>query len=250
MSKIIKASQVVGKYEIFNGKKVKDYLEKKSSEEEVSPQESNIDGSTLEEEKNKIIADAQKKADRIIEEAEEKKRLAKKIKSECRQKGLQEGKEKGFESGYEEGLQEAQKYVQSLKKAVDNFNRQAEERMTELKSQLIQLSTKIANIIVNSKLDINPDLINNIIEDLLVDMGKNHQNLIIKVNPQMLHYINKDKFRDDFFKDNLKFIADNSLRKGDCIVDTNFGGKDAIIADKLQVLEEKLYKEAGLHEET
>ncbi len=248
MSKIIKACQIIGKYEIFNDEKDNgDSINKnKEKETNISSKQKN-ENKDSQQEGEKIIANAKRNAEEIIKKAKKERKKVAQIKTEAYEKGFKQGEKEGFKSGYQKGLKKAEEYGETLKTVVESFRQKIDDEVKEFEAQLIQLATEIARIVINYELDLNPELINNIVEDLLTDLGNNHQELVIKVHPAMIHYLEKEEIMRKLQIDNLEFISDNSLQKGDCVVETNFGGKEGIIEEKLELLTQKLYKEAGLH---
>ncbi|HMA60700.1 MAG TPA: FliH/SctL family protein, partial [Halanaerobiales bacterium] len=77
-------------------------------------------------------------------------------------------------------------------------------------------------------------------------LSNNHQQFVINVNPEMLPYLSKTELKTSFPESKFEFNADDSLQKGDCVINTNFGGKDAYLTEKLTRLEKQIKKEMGM----
>ena len=268
MSKIIKASRITGEYKlsdikIENKKKTnvdkgEDNTENNNAEENNNKQAFIEREKILKEAKEKadnFISEAKNKANKIIEQAENK---AVKIKEEAEKEGYdngyQNGKEAGHKAGYDNGYQEAKKEfdkkLEELNSIIDNTKNYLEEEIERLPAEVIDLSLSIASKIVNKEINFEPEIINNIIYDILDDIGAAHEDITIKVSPDMIKYINEAELESGMGQQTLEFVTDSNLNPGDCIVETEFGGKDATIANKLELIEDKLYQGADYNEES
>lgn len=85
---------------------------------------------------------------------------------------------------------------------------------------------------------------------MLSSISNNHTEIKIKVIPELIEYIDEVEIESFLGEKNVKFIGDSSLEKGDCIVKTDFGGKDGTLTHKLELLEKELYKGIGSNGET
>lgn len=260
MSKIIKASRITGEYKLSDVKIEKQINKPKKKRKKLSEKKNNNNNQKLSKiqqriknRKDKIIAEAEEKADQIIADANEK---ASKIQEKAEkegydngyQKGKEDGYEEGFEKGYEEAKSEAQTKIEELNKLLEKVDKHFEEELEKLPVEVIELSVKIASKIVNKKINFNPELINNIIFDLLEEIGDAHQDVVIKISPDMEKYINEVDVENKLNHENLTFVADEKLLDGDCIIETEYGGKDATIENKLELIENKLLQGAGYNE--
>ncbi len=264
MSKIIKASRITGEYKlsdikIENKKKTDNNKSKNNTDEQNDNKKVNIErDKILKEAKQKaddIISEAKNKASKIVEKAEEK---AEKIKEEAEKEGYdngyQTGKEDGHKAGYDNGYQEAKKEfnkkLEEFTSIIDKTENYLEEEIERLPAEVIDLSLSIASKIVNKEVNLEPGIINNIIYDILDDIGAAHEDITIKVSPDIINYINEADLESAMGQQTLEFVTDSNLNPGDCVVETEFGGKDATIANKLELIEDKLYQGADYNEES
>jgi len=244
LSKIIKASQIIGKYKLSN------VHQQELKEEGNNKYKKEIDKEQINSVKEKekkaedIINNAKKEAEQIISEAEKERKRVDEIKEEA----YQEGYEKGRKEAYQKHKKEIEEVVNTLAKKVDELKKQYEKELDELQPQLINIATKIASKIINHKINHTPEIINNIVEDVLQDLSNNHQQFVINVNPELLPYLNKSELKTNFPESKFQFNSDDSLNKGDCVVNTNFGGKDAFLIEKFERLENKILQEMDLGE--
>lgn len=88
-----------------------------------------------------------------------------------------------------------------------------------------------------------PEIINNIISKMLNQLENNQSNIVVRINPQLLPYLEKDDFYQKIDQKNLEFTADSDLKKGDCVIESNLGGKEGSLAHKLDLIKKELLKE-------
>ena len=261
MSKIIKASRITGEYKLSDVKIEKKIQKKNTDIDKLNENknESNKNNKLnkiqkrIKNRKDKIITEAEEEAKKIIENA---KKDASKIKEKAEkegydngyQKGKDEGYEEGLEQGYEEAKNKAQQKLKDLNTISHKIDDYFERELENLPAEIIELAVKIASKIVNKELDFNPELINNIIFDLLEEIGETHQDIVIKISPDLENYINEVDIENYLNHESMEFIADESLSAGDCIIETEYGGKDATIENKLELIEKKLLQGAGYNE--
>ena len=244
MSKIIKASQIIGKYKLSNVHQ-KELKEEKSERYKAENTDNNLDKIKEKEKKaENIINQAKEKADQIIKEAQIEREKVEKIKEQAYQEGFEAGKEEAFQKH----KTEIEEVVNSLAEKVDQLKEQYDKELDELQPQLINIAAKMASKIINHEIHHTPEVINNIVEDVLQDLSNNHQQFVINVNPEMLPYIHKSELKTNFPESKFEFNADDSLNKGDCVVNTNFGGKDAFLIEKIERLENRILQEMDIGE--
>lgn len=256
MSNIIKASQITGEYKLEENR----YLKKKQElkDEYIEEKDINEEEMTAEEMKavDEIVLAAKEQAAAIIEEAEN---TAAAMKNELEQEA-ENAYQQGFEKGYQEGLEKGSiegeaRTLNELKVLLDSFDSIIKQTKDELDNNIealqldvIKLAVQIADKITASQLELNPELINDIVFDMLKELSDVDE-LNIYINTQLLQYIDQEELKAKFIKQNIEFHADNNLNPGDCIIETNFGGKDGTIENKLNLLERELLKGAGFNEE-
>lgn len=258
MSKIIKAFEITGEYRLSDVKINNDsknsyntYGQNNLKKKSVGHSDFNLDGNINEQlgrarqQAEEIISAATKKAAKIIEDAEKE---AQTIQEKAYEKGFNQGQKEGRQQGYKEGMQQIQENTASMNDKLDQARKDLKKQKQELPQTVINLAVQIAGRVVNTGLDINPGIINNIIIDMLEDVGSNYDNIIIKVNPDFIQHINEFEIESRFTEINLEFEGDSTLEYGDCVLETEFGGRDGTVENKLDLLEQQLYKEAALNE--
>ena len=262
MSKIIKASRITGEYKLsdikIEKKKDENKKYKYNDEDQMKNNENNVNDEKIvdaEKKAEEIIADAQNNAEKIIEQSKEK---AEEIKEQAEKEGYDSGYQKGYDEGHKKGIEdgrnkvndELEKKMQELNEILNEVESHFEEELERLPIEVINLSLDIASRILRKEIHVEPELINNIIFDILEEIGAAHEEIVIKVSPEMVDYINTVKIEKFLGQQSAEIVADSSLNEGDCVIETEFGGKDATIENKLDLIEKKLYQGAGYDEES
>lgn len=253
MSKVIKTSQVTGEYKINQNPKTlsfgdssnqedSDFKKDKSKKKVIKKQKKVI--SKAEKEAAEIINEAEEKAAKIIEEAKkekekiiaEKEEIYNKLKSEARAEGL------------EKAESEIKKKEKELSDLISSFEKEFRREKDRIRKDIIELAVKIASIVIDVKLETEHDMINNIISDMLSKIDDNHRDVLVRVNPQLLPYIEENRFYEHINQKNIEFVSDPELKKGDCVVETNLGGKEGSLEHKLDLIKTELLKEVEQHD--
>ncbi len=248
MSRVIKASRIIGEYKIddkifrkeIESKPTGDVLEDEyQKKEEVKQADQQIKDQCTQ-----IIETAKKEAQEIIDKAiiQAKKK---------QEEGFNQGYQEGFLSGQEEGKEIGLKKFKDLVAFFDDIIRKTREELEKdvmgLKRDMLELVIKIVERILNTELELHPEIINNIISGLLDEMS-DFQKINIHVNPELSKYIVEEDFKTKYARKQLNFIADNGLELGDCIIETKLGGRDGTIETKLNLIKKELLKGAGYYE--
>jgi len=252
LSKVIKTSQVTGEYKInqnpktlsFNDSNQEESNSKngKSNKKVIKKQKKVI--SKAEKQAEKIINEAEKKADKIIAEAKkekekiiaEKEKIYNELEAEAKAEGLNKAEA------------EIKKQEKELSDLISSFEKEFNREKDRIRKDIIELAVKIASIVIDVKLETEHDMINNIISDMLSKIDDNHRDILVRVNPQLLPYIEENRFYEHINQKNIEFHSDPELKKGDCVVETNLGGKEGSLEHKLDLIKTELLKEVEQHD--
>jgi flagellar assembly protein FliH len=199
-------------------------------------------------EKENLLKQLREEADEILKSSRKE---AENIKKEARETSLKEGYQEGFikgqSEGYKAGLEQLRPLCKTLQEVLEKARSTINKELNRLSADLIELSVKIASKIVNTSLEIKPELINNIVLEILSDVG-NHEKCIIYLSPELINNINEINIKTFFPGQDIEFIADKNLKAGDCIIESGFGGRDATLDKKLEILEKALLEGADYHD--
>lgn len=249
MSKIIKAFQIIGEHKLADV----DFEQVKGNDNETEElKEQGTDNKNLNQRPHKKIEKAEKKAQSIIAEAkdeaqtivEEAENRAEEVREQAHREGLTEGKKEAqrkVEEQFEIHLEEFKEVITELRQEKNRENK-------KLTLQVINMAVKIAERIVHTQLDVKSELINNIVQEMIEDLNENYDYVNIKISPELKDFLNEKEVESFFGDQEVEFTADRSLEKGDCLIETNFGGTDGLLENKLELIKEKLYEGAGYYD--
>ncbi len=130
--------------------------------------------------------------------------------------------------------------IKLLHNTVQNLNSLSERLTEQQKADTVRLSIAIANKILTHRAQQGDYDIEDIISKTLASAPIN-RDIIIKLNPDDLAAIQKadgQGIGESF--ENLKFIADISVKRGDCVVETPKGIVEHIVEDSLDKIEKAL----------
>jgi flagellar assembly protein FliH len=252
LSKIIKASEIKGKYEIENYQKAfsaeievekdfEDKNKKNSTEAENTKCHSNSYQNSIKAKKEAeaIIETAEAEADQIIVKAEQQKM---KLQKE-REKIYQRIKEDAYKEASQEVQAELEQISDNFIKTLENLEEQINKEKLKIRKELVHLAIKIASVIIDTKIELEPEIINKILGPIFKNINESHKYVTIKVNPHLIPHLDIDKFDSRFEKINIEFSGDEDLKAGDCIVRSNLGVKEADLDHKLHLIKKELIKE-------
>ena len=122
----------------------------------------------------------------------------------------------------------------------ESFNIFMKQVEAQISKQLIEMSVRLAEIIVRREL---PDraMVKDIITEVLAPVS-DLQGAKVRVNPgdlELLMSARPEGGRQDFTT-RLEFVADDSLQPGDVFIESKNGYFDARISERLKLLQEKL----------
>jgi flagellar assembly protein FliH len=194
----------------------------------------------------KIRQDADDQAQVIIAEAKQK---AAALEDDIKQRVTQterEAYERGFQEGlgkgYDEGKAEVQRLVESLHGIITKAIDKRNEIIEEAETQIINLVLLIVKKVIKVISENQKNVvINNVVQALR--KLKSRGDVVIRVNLADLELTSEHV--KDFMKmvENVKSVTvleDTSVDRGGCIIETDFGQIDARISSQLHEIEERI----------
>ncbi|MFH1541841.1 MAG: FliH/SctL family protein [bacterium] len=169
-------------------------------------------------EAEKIIIQAQNRADQIAEAAKKQ--------------------------GREEGKAEA---AANIKQSLETLNQAIKERKNIVKdseAEILRLAIKVAEQIIRSEVSLHRDVCLNIVTEAIARVSDREQ-IIIKVNREDAEYLKRYKDRLTSVLDGVKsfsILEDATIEAGGCVIETTLGFIDAKISTKLKSIEEAFQK--------
>ncbi|HEY9594203.1 MAG TPA: flagellar assembly protein FliH [Spirochaetia bacterium] len=194
----------------------------------------------------KIRQDAEDQASVIIAEAKQK---ATELEADIKQRVTQTEREayergyaEGHEKGYAEGRDEVQRLVESLHSIIAKAIEKRNEIIEEAETQIINLVLLIVKKVIKVISENQKNVvINNVVQALR--KLKSRGDVVIRVNLADLELTSEHV--KDFMKmvENVKSVTvleDSSVDRGGCIIETDFGQIDARISSQLHEIEERI----------
>lgn len=203
---------------------------------------------SAQEEEDDIVEIATSKAEEIINAANaEAQSILNAAKNEVEKQAM-EAMQRAKEEGYKYGESLAQQHYQELIKEAEDLKQQAEAIYTNtisgLEDDIVDIIISTTRKVIGTELTQNKDVIIGLIRTAL--WGSTHTDKVsLRVCQDDYDYAveNSDRIFEGFkgIRD-YEIIKDNSLKKGECIIDTGLGTVDSSIETQLQSVE-RIFKE-------
>jgi len=191
-----------------------------------------------------IIQRAQNEASAIIENARVQASIeAEKIKADA----FKEGHEQGYKSAIEAANLEAQNIRSQAQKVLAQAEKARADQISRLSDEILDLSIEIAEKLVNRHLALHPNAVLDIAREA-IQLVSNRQFVVLWVHPDDLDICNSNQ--DNLMaalppKAKLQIVTDETIKRGGCIVETDFGKVDATVAARWDNLLAVLKGETG-----
>jgi flagellar assembly protein FliH len=169
-------------------------------------------------------------------QAEDKGSSVDEVKEAAFQKGFLEGKKVGFESG----SKKADSVIDSLNQTLGQLENIRKEIHQEIEKEVAQLALSIARKIVCHEVKTTQETVTCIAREALSRVD-NPAKIKIKLNPGDLQFIKDTQSQFSHFLqdvDNIRFVAEESIQSGGCLIETDRGDIDARIEKQFQAIEE------------
>jgi flagellar assembly protein FliH len=169
-------------------------------------------------------------------QAEDKGSSVDEVKEAAFQKGFLEGKKVGFESG----SKKADSVIDSLNQTLGQLENIRKEIHQEIEKEVAQLALSIARKIVCHEVKTTQETVTCIAREALSRVD-NPAKIKIKLNPDDLQFIKDTQSQFSHFLqdvDNIRFVAEESIQSGGCLIETDRGDIDARIEKQFQAIEE------------
>lgn len=167
----------------------------------------------------------------------EKKRLASEVEN-AKRIGVEEGKA----IGKQEALLELKPALKLLEEYATMLHAERHELASRFEAQLVSLATQMTEKILQSELTVKPELLVGIVRAALTGVSDAKQ-VTLRVHPQDIVMLkSKTESLAEMLSSStaLEFRPDETLKRGDCIIDSDIGSLDARLATQLVSLREQL----------
>ena len=152
-------------------------------------------------------------------------------------------KKSAFEEGYRLGLEKSNSDIENFKQELTKFMSARKEVFEYIAPDILEISVNIAKTIIKKEIESDPQVLINIIVDVLKSISKNESKITIRVRPQSVQII-KDIIPNITYEygieSKINIIADPSIEEGGCVFQTNNGIVDASIDTQLEIIKKAL----------
>jgi flagellar biosynthesis/type III secretory pathway protein FliH len=151
----------------------------------------------------------------------------------------------GYEKGFEEGLlHERAERIAAIDILLREAKRKKEQAVHDLEARVIELAVGIAERIIGRRISVEPEIVADIIREAMSHIIGG-ETVILKVSEEDLDLVNAQYEKLLVLSGSaheFRVEADRRLRRGDCLVETEGGLIDAVLASRLDYLTEELLK--------
>ena len=200
-------------------------------------------------------------ADQLSVEEEEQRRFEKKvaevveqqissIRDESIAKGYAEGLDRGRNEAYEKEKARLASHIESLAAAIQSIAKAKQSLGTQYEGALLDMSFKIAKIIVHQEFKDRPAAISGTISDILGRVAKD-DDVMIRLSSREFEAIEQiqDDVKSIARSGRISFEVDQRLGSGDCIVESLSGEISSVLEEKFKKLQEEVTRTMRLNEE-
>lgn len=167
----------------------------------------------------------------------EKKKVASEVEN-ARRLGVEEG----IALGKQAALNELKPALQLLEEYASMLNAERHEIATRFEAQLVSLATQMTEKILHVEMAARPELLVGIVRAALSGVSDAKQ-VSLRVHPQDMAILrDKTSSLAEMLSSSasLEFRPDDTLKRGDCIIDSDVGSLDARLSTQLASLREQL----------
>ena len=195
-----------------------------------------------------FLKNAEKEAAEMIENA---KRQVQRIEREAFEKGFQEGKSVGYQESREEGTKKLLPSVEAFEKSLKELAACRSLIYKNSEAELMELFNALSMRVIHRELGRSNEFLVDVVREAMKEIA-HQEKITVYLNPEDLEY--GESFKSNLLAElgNVKSIAmekDESITRGGCVIETNFGEVDSRVESKIReiekaILEKKPKKEA------
>lgn len=187
-------------------------------------------------EAQRIVAEAQFKANSMLDDARRESDI-------IRTNAVEEGTRQGYDEGYARGMSEVDGMKQELAERKRQLEAEFDELLENLEPRFIETITDIYSYIFGVDLMDNRDILVHLIDSTLRKV-ESSRTFIVHVSAEDYPYVNMQKQTlvegAVAGRGLIEIIEDIALSKGDCLIETDGGIFDCGVGTQLEELTKKL----------
>jgi flagellar assembly protein FliH len=179
-----------------------------------------------------IVAEAKTNAEKCIDEVKEQ---TEQIKQQAYDEGYQKGREEGVTQGKQSGLDEMQSLideaVEKTQRMLTTGEKEAKNMIVMAERQIVEIALAVASRILTYQITENPMVVLPIVKNALEKVCDQEQ-IVLRVSVDDFETVlqAKQEFQNMVGGEQaLTFLADRTIERGNCVIDTSYGMVDARI---------------------
>lgn len=162
-----------------------------------------------------------------------------------------QGYQRGFKMGKQDSLMAERQRVAPLISMMKAVKASLKDHMDTMpyvaEKDSVRLAVAMAQRIVQQEIQVDPEPVSHMIRSA-IKMVNGQSNIKIKAHPEdgeIVRVICNKEMPDADMTGQVEVIADRSIQRGGCLIDTDFGTIDARVEHQLGVIEDLLHAEIG-----
>ncbi len=186
-------------------------------------------------ESQRMLIEAQAEVKKLLDEAELK------IQEE-RQTALEEAQRIGYESGKEEAAREAKSFLDEAERTLKHAKEEADMKIAAVEPHMVQLLKGLVSKVIGTQVKYNDDVLIFMIRRAFSEL-KLSKSIKVKVGREQYTFLkdNKSMLYSGISEDTeIEIIEDQTMLKGDCIIETPAGNLDVSVKDQIKGVREYL----------
>lgn len=178
-----------------------------------------------------MVANAKNEVDRIQQEAYEK--------------GYEDGKEVGYRESREEGTQKLLPCVDAFEKTLKEMAACRKLIYKNCEAELVELFNALSLKVIHRELGRSNEFLQDVIREAMKEVAQ-QESITVRLNPEDVEYA--ESFKADLISEfgtvrNIILKKDNSITRGGCVIETNFGEIDSRVETKIREIEKEILRE-------
>lgn len=186
-----------------------------------------------------FLKNAEKEAAEMIENAN---RQVQRIEREAFEKGFQEGKSVGYQESREEGTKKLLPSVEAFEKVLKELAACRSIIYKNSEAELMELFNAMSMRVIHRELGRSNEFLVDVVREAMKEIA-HQEKITVYLNPEDLEY--GESFKSSLLAElgNVKSIVmekDESIARGGCVVETNFGEIDSRVESKIREIEKAI----------
>lgn len=152
-------------------------------------------------------------------------------------------KETAAKEGYRAGFEQAENDISLLRAKIADFVSAKKEVFEYIAPDILEISVDIARKIIKKEVEQNPQVILDLIVDVMRTLSKEEPRITVKLNPLQVDLVKTELpeyISSMGIEAKINVVGDDSIEEGGCILNTNNGIVDASLDTQLQIVKEAL----------